>query len=447
MTNFSPLILKQDSKRLGDFHSFWLPGTPKDGEFWSITKEVRGDMPINMGHKRNTRGIYASGGPWLMHKRTFKRNSSSAMVCDRGNGALGYNGHFEFTNWANGSNQYVLSQEEVLQNAYAFGAEAMLALRPDLPDFSAGMAVLELKDVFEPLKERTSELARKVRDRMRKKGMEPKPVRIPKSESGMTTFNKSRKAGAEWFLAAEMGWIPLLSDIAKASIAYAGRTKRFEQVVRDEGKPVRRRKHLSVVSEKTYEGSFDFVNQPNNPDIQPTFVTYMYPPTYPHFGYPWPYTHWTGQYTRKVWVSGKSRYHLPPGPHNDAWTAEVQRRVFGFKWLTPSNAYNLIPWSWLADYFSDLGTFLEATNPEAISDSWYAEYAFIMDWRRHVATDEAIQYVSTGTNQFEPVSAERLIIEDYKVRSQASIFGWGFSQDDLSPKQLGIMGALGLSRL
>jgi hypothetical protein len=112
-----------------------------------------------------------------------------------------------------------------------------------------------------------------------------------------------------------------------------------------------------------------------------------------------------------------------------------------------STAYNLIPWSWLVDYFTNLGDFVEACDPELISDRLVFEYAFIMDHKTVTEDDTEYQTVYTSPSTTSRVYSRCVRTQVTKTRLPASLFGWGITDKDLSLKQSSILGALGLSRL
>jgi hypothetical protein len=441
MVDFAQHTFKEKARAIGKYHKFWAPPTyPFDGDQFVVTESKRGDMPISFFHKRNSRGKFTSGGPWLQFSRTMVRGGDKIRVTNN-TGGLAYDGSFVLTNADDYLAHWPRSQGAVWDAAYEYGAEAMKALRPDQPDFGAAMALMELKDLVPELRERTRAMAKAVAKRLQSKGLKPQSTPpIPTSESKWKKFNDSRQQGAERFLAVEMGWIPLMSDIVGFSLAYLNRDKKFQQMLRDEGKPVRRRRVINKSAEFDLKGEWDS-NAWQQEMMFPSLVTQCY-----QSGAPLPHGTWNYGATRRTWLSGQSRYLLPPGPRNDRWTAEIQRRVLGLNWLTPGNAYNLIPWSWLVDYFTGLGDFIEATGP-GIADQWVIDYAYIMDNTKVYLHNTAQQNVFTSAGVASRANAFRKIDEEYKVRVQASLFGWGLSQGDLSPKQVGILGALGLSRL
>jgi hypothetical protein len=440
MTSYPYNTLKEKSVRLGDWHSFWLPGYPKDGEYWGITKTERGGMPVNYNHKR-TRGKYREGGPWLQMKQTYTSSSDTYNVCN-GGGQLTYSGHMHCPDlWL--SQLVNPSQQEIWDDTYAWGAMAYKRLRPDKPDFNQAMALLELKDVIPGLAKACANMANKVRLALARKGLKPRklpPHRKLSDKKFLSVLGSDSKQTAEYYLAVQFGWLPLLSDILSFTKAYFDNEKRVLQILRDAGKPVRRSGTLHKGSGVTNTGSWTQSGNYANVHMSPGFVTGCY-----NYG-DWPISEWKDDWDQTVWFSGQSRYYLPTWPDGSVNNTEVMRRASGLTWITPSNMYNLIPWSWAVDYFTGLGDFIEGTDP-GIADTWIVDYAYIMSQRNYRSSLQC----SVGLRTFggSPIRAKASMMrsESYKTRVTASIFGFGLSQTDLNPKQISILGAIGISAL
>lgn len=125
----------------------------------------------------------------------------------------------------------------------------------------------------------------------------------------------------------------------------------------------------------------------------------------------------------------------------------MMRRIMGQR-ITARELYNAIPWSWLADYFTDLGHFVTATSP-GVADRLVADYAYLMSHVQWKATTERTQEVRTSSNGSSKtrIASSAKTVRTIKMRVRASPFGFGLSQNDLTPHQASILGALGISRI
>lgn len=145
--------------------------------------------------------------------------------------------------------------------------------------------------------------------------------------------------------------------------------------------------------------------------------------------------------TQDYWFAGAFRYSIP----QDAFPKQMAEldRLYG---VVPgiSTGWELVPFSWLVDYFSPIGSLLQ--NLDAfMKDGLVLPYAYIMSttivedeyhWRGPI-------YNSGGSiQQVEVVSTVR---KTRMRRLHATPFGFGLLAGDLTPKQFSILAALGLS--
>jgi len=149
----------------------------------------------------------------------------------------------------------------------------------------------------------------------------------------------------------------------------------------------------------------------------------------------------TTQTRTKTWFSGAFTYHLP----KSGWrrTAAELDYLYG---VVPGvdTVYQLTPWSWLADYFSNAGDVVSNLNAFG-QDGLVMPYGYVMR-----SSTSSVTYRWTGPlwvgNSFSVHTIEDTLIWDVKQRRRATPFGFGFS-GELSPKQLSILAALGISRM
>lgn len=399
-----------------------------------VPEVASGKQLINISHRR-IRGEYRSGGPWLMRKITTTRTPSEASEI-WGQGEHWYTGGVYAkahllgdpvapSNWD--TDDYANERYSALKNR---GAEAWNRLRPDLPDFSLATSLYELKDLpnmfRDYVKVMRGELDRAARHRHGRR---------------YTALSWSGK----WYLAIEFGWLPLYKDIQNFCEAQQGKQKRLTQLIRDAGRPVRRSTTLTDEAgdsgvkrySKSYLSSLD--GTPHHP----TFVTQCY-----DYG-PESHVRTERRTTDRTWAEGRFRYFLPPGPRDVEWKKSMLRRIMGGR-LTPDVLYNIMPWTWLIDYFTDLGQFMKAISP-GVADSLICDYCYLMRHKEWTETTEArMRYGVRRVNgkTFGGVLTSTLETKrTLKMRTYASPFGFGIKAESLSPKQVAIMGALGLSRL
>lgn len=145
--------------------------------------------------------------------------------------------------------------------------------------------------------------------------------------------------------------------------------------------------------------------------------------------------------TQKFWFAGAFRYSIPRGAFPERM-AELDR-LYG---VVPgvSTGWELVPFSWLVDYFVPIGSIL--SNLDAfLKDGLVMPYAYIMS-----TTEVEDLYDWTGSVRdsgggLVPVSVQTIVKKTRLRRRRANPFGFGLLGSDLTPKQLSIIAALGIT--
>nr|APG77059.1 hypothetical protein [Beihai levi-like virus 1] len=327
------------------------------------------------------------------------------------------NQHYVGSFVANPSYGVTVSPPASAPNGQSYAAEAYSKMKPTKPIYNAATNIGELRELPRLLQNKINEF--------RSKG--------PDISYGDTYLN------------VQFGWIPLLRAVVDLVDAQRVAQTRLKQLLRDEGRPVRRRIYLSGY-EKGADGSFSV------PPIQFSPATYSksYTAFWPILNtryYAWEPNRWISTASQDlVWASARFRYWLPAGPRDIQWKKNLLRRLYGLS-LTPTQAYNLIPWSWLVDWFGNLGDVITNLSAE-LDERLAADYFYVMREQHNLKRIKAsceMYTSSAGAKQL--VVAESTVDWFTKTRIRGSPFDVGLSQDDLSPFQLSILGALGLSRL
>ncbi len=238
----------------------------------------------------------------------------------------------------------------------------------------------------------------------------------------------ARGAGKE-YLNAEFGWLPLVSDIRNFSRVVVNHSKIMSSYFEGSGKDTR--------------VSFDF----------PSSLDVTYPDT-SSMGLRWyDYIFFNGDKSCQVvkesrqWFKGCFTYYATPryGSNSLADKAfrygQMANHLLGIR-LTPETLWNLTPWSWATDWFTNAGDIIH--NVTAFQhDSLVLKYGYIM-------SHESIKTYasSSGGSDFggSYTGGSRTSIRERKTRFGANpYFGFG-ATSDLSDSQKVILLALGLSK-
>ncbi len=153
--------------------------------------------------------------------------------------------------------------------------------------------------------------------------------------------------------------------------------------------------------------------------------------------------------TTTTWNCGSFGYYVPD-IGSSQWTERAKRALFGQN-PTPSQLWELLPWSWLIDWFSNVGDIMSNISTNAVDNETWTN-CFSM--REIDLTTEIIISnhwdEKTGSYGFHlPAGSSSLKYsrsEIQKWRRQASPYGFGLSWPDFSLRQLGILAALGITR-
>lgn len=231
-------------------------------------------------------------------------------------------------------------------------------------------------------------------------------------------------------LAVAFTWFPFLSEVTNITNAYLDRARIIAQFERDSGRLVRRR----IVLEDLQWGD---------------------PPVNLADSYGWPtgasYL-WAGpgkltrhdSYRRKTWFSAAYMYYVrfPGSGLLHARGSQIRNRLFGTD-ITPSMLWNIAPWSWLADYGTNIGDVM--TNMSQFTrDNLVARHAYVMS--EAIATRE-YRLRNLRPVKGPPIEAVLMLKSTTKRRARGNPYAFALTPEPLTARQTAILTALGLTRL
>jgi hypothetical protein len=254
-----------------------------------------------------------------------------------------------------------------------------------------------------------------------------------------------RAAGSE-YLNYQFGWDPLRREVTNVVDAARHHRDIMQNYRHNEGSNVHRR--FDFDSEDT---AYEEELSPSSPNEGPANGSRW---QYSDSGHPAATRINRVVNTRKRWFEGCFTYGGPS--KTDSFGRAIgfgseADAVFGLA-LSPDVLWDLTPWSWAVDWFSNTGDVIHnVTNfalaglvmrygymmEETISES-YTEYG--PHWRYHINDKQQLALKQIGPCR----SGERYIT---KRRAPANPFGFGIGWEDLSPTQLAITAAIGITRL
>lgn len=256
---------------------------------------------------------------------------------------------------------------------------------------------------------------------------------------GVSTW-KSRlgvilNAGSE-FLNVEFGWLPLLNEIEKTFEAIQNHNKIIQQYERDANRQVRRGFNYPIEhtsSETKASGRAGFVGGSTG-----SF----------NFGEAGTITTRT-EVTSRKWFEG-AFVHPPLGGGNalsKVTGAGSQADILFGTSLTPNVLWELTPWSWAADWFTNAGEVINNfTN--MVQYGLIMRYGYIMEEKSTTifrSIDRSGLISKTGVEL--GVCPSSLTKITSKVRRPANPFGFGIDSTSMSLEQIAILAAVGISFL
>jgi hypothetical protein len=232
-----PTRLIREYVPIGMNHAFNSPGNPATSQYYGVVRKETGKL-YSRGHKRDKDGVYRGGGWFVSIKRGFDTehgthathygSSPTGLIYKGGYVALENTADSLINAW-HGPIADISTARDAVQ---ARGAEAYNALRPDLPDFNIVTSLAELREVPGGLLGPVRKMRNNVRREQHRKHQ----------QSGNPYWLQD---AAEREIARRFGWQPLLHDVHNFMVAFVGRTKRFEQLLRDNDRYIYRRRNLS----------------------------------------------------------------------------------------------------------------------------------------------------------------------------------------------------------
>lgn len=261
---------------------------------------------------------------------------------------------------------------------------------------------------------------------------------IWKKYGGSRVNPMAPKKAADHFLNHQFGWVPFLSDMKRIIYTYQDSTEHINRLTAENGRWIRKRVTLAEEKSYVFRSWTQGVGLFPNTSFTSSFAPWL----------PLSETYWTvfDEVTTSIKASGRFRYYRPefdatkPDYSSALNNVARQMSLYGVR-VSPSNIYKATPWTWAIDWFSNVGDYVDRAN-DYLVDSITAQYLYLMQHQTIRRVFMQVLPFNTGT---VVLRFERLI--DTKQRTEASSpYGFSLSWDQLTPRQVAIAGALGISR-
>lgn len=244
------------------------------------------------------------------------------------------------------------------------------------------------------------------------------------------------------YLNLEFGWATFIQDLKGVISSLQLQSKVLNQLYRDNGKTVRRQFYFPWIENYVDLGLTQY----------PT-ILFRNPSNDARF-----YSLFSGDsgsggkgqlsestfLRRKIWFSGEYIYHLAGGIDPTSTFEryfQLADKLLGVK-ITPSVLWQLTPWTWLADWVSDLGSIMDNYSLFQ-QDNLVLRYGYLM-----CKTDYDHIYASPpGAFRHSKIGIVQTTWRTTrKERVRATPFGFGLDPATFTLQQWAILGALGISK-
>jgi len=301
--------------------------------------------------------------------------------------------------------------------APSWGTKAIQKCAPTKSNASIATALIELRD-----------------------GLPKMPGRALKNARG---FKDLTKVGPEEFLNYVFGLVPTIGDLRSLASGIVNQKKILDQFQRDNDKVVRRRYGFPV---RSSDQSWSAWVPATRLSILPSNGSDYGPSSYDSDGIlrGGPTVTRSFATRERIWFSGAFRYHL--ATTDSQWgrierTSQLMAHLLGAR-LDFESMWAAMPWSWLVDWFSDVGDIV-ANASRAIYDGQLLQYGYVMCHTTHYNT---YTFDDISNSKVKPSDLTTVYVTQRKQRVKATPYGFGLNPDSFSAQQWSILGALGLTK-
>jgi len=247
-------------------------------------------------------------------------------------------------------------------------------------------------------------------------------------------INPFTGASSDW-LNANFGWLPLAKDVKDLIKSLKTANAGIKQLVRDSGRNVRRRFSFPEISEHS---ELSWINPANAWYNVPGDASFY---TGPPEG--WRLSQLSSR-KRNIWFKGCFTYYMPTDNgllHRLSRYEQLGNKLLGSR-LNASALWELAPWSWLVDWQSDIGNFLQVASGLS-EDGLVIRYGYLMCHTvdEDIWTTQGLGFKSGGLS-----NTNTIYRRETKERIRATPFGFGLDLQELNLKQWTILAALGMTR-
>jgi hypothetical protein len=306
------------------------------------------------------------------------------------------------------------------------GNSAYNKLRPKVSMGSIGQAIAEFRDVPDTLKSTGNAFASIWQ-------------RISTSRNASwrrKEWLQASKGASDQFVNTQFGWLPFVRDVYDVCKNVVNNHESIARLKAKNNKWQMRTFREQSISRETELATWGFIGcEPADSLYFRRIVSSFQPYTL------------SVQEFEDVWYKGVFKYYYPEFD-DSSWMAgfpSIQKVIqqidlFGGR-VDPVLLYKVTPWTWLADWFTDIGDGIQRLQDIA-TDSTVSKYFYVMRHRTWRVRTRA-RFSALGNHDYSWYYGGEVKIRE----SGDSPFGFNLKPVNLTGLQWSILGALGLSHL
>jgi len=334
----------------------------------------------------------------------------------------------------------------ILTSESALGSEAYDRLRPKLSHADASVFLYELKDTSRMVSTSMHLYKDVFRQFATKEELKSVVVsdewlhRYWESLRRLTPTNQTARKAADNYLNHTFGWVPFVNDLIKLNDAYENQRAYVDQITKDNGAWIRRVRTLSDDHTETVDSHSGLTQGIAwRPEFD-SMTSDMISGTYSRYRLDRKTIHHS-----RVWAAGSFTYYRPEfdkslSDYESNWKSAMRLlTIYGAR-INPYILWKVTPWTWLVDWFVGVGTLIDRAVSWGL-DGVVSRYMYLM---KHSIT--SVQHTVTVNWNNGPATFGWVNNFDSKQREIAdNNFSFRLS-GALTPRQLAIMAALGITR-
>jgi hypothetical protein len=252
------------------------------------------------------------------------------------------------------------------------------------------------------------------------------------------------KKVADQFINGQFGWLPFIGDLQKFYDTFKNSDEYVTQIERDNNQWIRRVRNVKDITSLTHHPR--------------EYLPWAYPVgemdaplllkrTIDGHSNVYGITDFTSFTREDEWFVASFKYYLPAfdksKSYHDDWYGKANRllALYGAR-INPSVIYRATPWTWLGDWVTNIGQHITYLNSVAY-DNLCSKYAFLMKTTSVVNQANVSVFMPPPSGDRRMFWTQEIVV---KQRRAASPFGFNVDVNSLTPRQLTILAALGVSR-